>query len=493
MLTQSIIVLVLYFVGMLAIGIYCNKKYAGSLSGFLAGGRSLGPWLFAFVYGSTYLSSSTLVGTSAAGYKAGISWLFMPIPQVVFIPLGILLFSHGLRKMSKRMDVYTVPEFLARRYKSSGAGLITSIVIILFMIPYMISVVKGGALSLGALLGVPYFWSVILVAGVAGVYIITGGYMARTYTDLVQAILMFFGVLLVAVAGLIAVGGPSGVATSLAAQDPELVSTPGPMGWSQIALFATVFGISPWGLPQLVQTNFTFKKRSVVYTSAIVLSFWACVVLFGTTINSVVGRAMYGDALLENVDALFPTMVMDLFPNFIGAIIICAVLAAAMSTLDGILMTAGSSFACDIYQKFLKKNASEKQVLRMNSIAMMIIIVIVVIGAMNPPKMMLTLTSYAFSVIAGCLMIPIFGGIYTKKGTTAGCLAGIIAGGVSTLLWYIIKIDGGYILGIPPFITGIVVSCIAYFAVSAATKKLPEDFVNDLFSKEASLAAYDEE
>ena len=153
--TTGLIVLGIYIIGMLGIGVYCNKKYANNLSGFLTGGRNLGPWVFALTYGSTYLSASTFIGNTGTAYKAGMAYLMMPVAQVVLLPIGLILFSHGLRRVSVRLNAMTLPEYISKRFHSNAASMIASVVIIIFMVPYMVGVIKGGALSLASLLGMP--------------------------------------------------------------------------------------------------------------------------------------------------------------------------------------------------------------------------------------------------------------------------------------------------------------------------------------------------
>ena len=144
--TTGLIVLGIYIIGMLGIGVYCNKKYANNLSGFLTGGRNLGPWVFALTYGSTYLSASTFIGNTGTAYKAGMAYLMMPVAQVVLLPIGLILFSHGLRRVSVRLNAMTLPEYISKRFHSNAASMIASVVIIIFMVPYMVGVMKGGAL-----------------------------------------------------------------------------------------------------------------------------------------------------------------------------------------------------------------------------------------------------------------------------------------------------------------------------------------------------------
>lgn len=486
------IVLTIYIIGMLFIGFYCNRKYTNNLNGFLTGGRSLGPWIFALTYGSTYLSSSTFIGNTGTAYKAGLAYLMMPLAQVVLLPLGLLLFSHGLRRASVRLQAMTIPEYISKRFKSSAAGGIASIVIIIFMVPYMVGVVKGGALSLAQLFGISYGIAVILVSAVACVYLIFGGYMARCYTDVVQGLMMAFGMMAVLIAGFCIIGGPSAISAGVAASDPALLETPGPMGWSNLFLFSTVYALTPWGLPQLVQTNFTIKDRKTVYVSSILLSIWLGAILWGSMIIGNMGRAYYGNAFINNVDAVFPSMVLEFFPNVIGAIVIVAVIAASMSTIDGVLMTSGSAFGVDIYKKFLKKDATDRQVMNVTNIMMFSIMIVVVIWAFNPPEMISLFSTFAFSVIAATLIVPVFGGTYFKSGTRAGCVSAMLAGCFGTLFWYTVKPGGGFILGMPPFVAGAVLSIIVYVIVNKKSEPLPKEFVEDLFSKEAEEDAYAE-
>jgi Na+/pantothenate symporter len=369
-------------------------------------------------------------------------------------------------------------------------GFLSSMIIVVFMIPYMVGIVKGGAVSLQQLLGLPYFSSVLLVSGVACAYLITGGYMARCYTDVVQGIMMCIGMVLVVIAGFNAIGGPTAIAMKIGELDPQLLETPGPMGWTNLLLFSTVFAIAPWGLPQLVQTNFTVRNRKAIYTSAFVLTFWITMMLLGSMIIGNMGRAYFGNQFVENSDNLFPTMVLTFFPNVIGAVVICAVIAAAMSTIDGVLMTSGSALGVDIYKQYIKKDATDRQVLRVTNFSMLAIVVVVVIWAFYPPAMLLYFTSYAFSAVASGMLIPIFMGIFCKKGTSLAGLASQITGVAGTIFWYVVQPGGKYILGLPPFLAGIALSFVVFLIAANMSSQLPEEFVNGLFSGD-DKEAYD--
>lgn len=482
------VILAAYLLGMLVIGFICRKKYTDTVSGFFAGGKKLGPWVFALTYGSTYLSSSTFIGNTGTAYSGGMAYLFMPLAQILSLPLGLIFFSHMLRKMSKSLDVVTIPAYLEKRYKSPVAGVIASAVIVVFFIPYLVGIVKAGALSLGSLLGIEYKVGVLMIAIISVIYLMFGGYMARCYTDVAQGVMMFVGMTAVVVAGFFIVGGPTAIAEGVAASDPALLETPGPKGWSALFLYSTVFAIAPWGLPTLVQTNFTIGNRKNVYTAAIVLSIWVAFVLFGSMIIGNMARAYFGDAYVSQADAVFPALVMEWFPNAFGALIIVAVIAAAMSTIDGTLMNSGAAVGVDIYKRFVKKDADDKTVIRVTNIAMLVITLIVVIWAFNPPAMVLTLTSWAFSLVAGGLIIPVYAGLYVKKVTNVGCIASIVAGVLGTLLWYLTKSP----LGIPPFVMGCVFSALALFIGSKLSKPLPEDFINQLFAPVDDSVIYDE-
>lgn len=494
--TTGWVALSLYMVLMLGIGVYCNRKFASSLDGFLLGGRSLGPWVFAITYGSTYISTAAFVGNAGGGYRSGMAFMLMPVAQVLLVPLGMLVFAPRLRVFSHKLNSMTIPELLGNRYKSKFMQFAGSLVIIVFVIPMMVSITKGGSVAVSQLLNISYTSSVFLVSGVALVYLMFGGFMARAYTDVIQGTLMFGGMLAILVIGLWSMGGPTGLANSLAEVNPELLETPGPIGWDNLLLFSSVFALAPWGLPQYVQTSFTIKYRRNIYAAALMLCFWFGVMLVAPVVVGNMSRATFGNALMGNVDLAFPAFALHIFPNAFGAIIIVAAVAAAMSSIDGILMTVGSAFGVDIYRRFLKKDATDKQAIWASNITMIVSISIVVLWALNPPDMMLYLVTVSNSLVSSGFIVPLFMAIWNRKATTGAGIASMIASVSTCLIWYFVggqTLNGPYWFNLPPFVAASIVAAIVFLIAQNITPKMDKAFVDDLFSKETQDAAYEVE
>ncbi len=476
---SNLVVLIIYLIAMVAIGIYC-RRYSGKLEGFFVGFRNLGPWLLAFTYFATYYSSSVLIGNSGVGYKAGLSWFFMPIAQILLIPIGLLLFAKALMNASRQLGVITIPDYFRTRYKSTLPSGILAVIMVIFLVPYMIAVTKGGALAFETLLGVPYAWAVVIIIVITAGYSVVGGFMSGVITDMIQGIIMIFGGTILFIVVLVAAGGPAGVAVKLQAVDPLLVQTPGTLGWAGLLGFAFVFGIAPWGLPQLLQKTLAMKSRKVVGPAAIVILATALLILYTSNGSGIIARALFGNEFIKNPDYAFPTLISRYLPPLAGAILLTAIVAAVMSTLDAILLVAAGAVSRDIYQQIINKNASDKSVLKLTWIIMLILSVITMIFAFSPPPMLLYLTAFSFSLMTATILAPMFFGIYYRKATLAGCVVSQIMGVAVVLILTIFKIK----FLIHPLIPGLITALIVLPIVSNFTKKLPDDFVNRIFSEE---------
>ena len=473
----NLVVLIIYLIIMVGIGIYC-RRYTTKLEGFFVGFRNLGPWLLAFTYFATYYSSSVMIGNSGVGYKAGLAWFFMPIAQVLLIPIGLLLFAKALMNASKQLGVITIPDYFRARYKSTLPSGFLALIMVVFLVPYMVAVTKGGALAFEILLGVPYKWAVVIIIAITAAYSVVGGFMSGVITDMIQGIIMIAGVVTVFIVSLVAAGGPAGVALKLQAIDPNLIRTPGTLGWAGLLGFSFVFGIAPWGIPQLLQKTLAMKSRRVVGPSAIVVLITALLVLYACNGSGVIARALFGNEFINNPDYALPTLIIRYLPPIMGAILLTAVVAAVMSTLDGILLVAAGAVSRDLYQQIINKKASDKSVLRLTWIVMLVLSVITLFAAFSPPPMLLYLTAFSFSLMTATILAPMFFGIYYKKATLAGCVASQLVGVAVVLILTILKVK----FLIHPLIPGLIAALITLPVVSSFTKKLPADFVARIFS-----------
>jgi SSS family transporter len=479
----NLTILIIYLGVVVGIGLYC-RRYTQKLEGFFVGFRTLGPWFLGFTYFATYYSSSVMVGNSGVGYKGGIAWLFMSIPQVVLIPLGIILFAAALMNASKQLGVITVPDYFKNRYQSNIPSGILAVTMVIFLMPYMVAVTKGGALVFETLLGVPYVWAVVILILITTAYTAVGGFMSGVITDSLQGVIMIVGATIVFIAGLVAAGGPTGVAEKLAELDPKLVTTPGTLGWKGLLGFSIVFGIAPWGLPQLLQKTFAMKNRRVVGPAAIVVILLALFIMHACNGIGVIARALYGNEFIKNPDYAFPMSVARLMPPVMAAVLLTAVVAAVMSTLDGLLLVASGAVSRDLYQGIINKEASDRSVLKLTWVVMIILSLIAMFIAFKPPPMLLYLTRYAFTIIVPVILAPMFYGIYYRGSTTAGCIASQIVGVGMALLLTEVGMPSWIKWMVHPLVPALIAGLITLPVVSSFTKPLPEEFVNRIFSDE---------
>ena len=263
--------LLVFFAVMVGIGLYC-RKHATDVSGFVLGGRSVGPWLTAFAYGTSYFSAVVFVGYAGQfGWKYGIAATWAGIGNAI---LGSLLawvvLGRRTRIMTQHLDSATMPEFFGKRFGSRSLKVAASVIIFIFLIPYTASLYNGLSRLFGMAFDIDYSVCVVVMAVLTGVYVIAGGYMATAINDFIQGIIMIFGIVAVIAAVLNSQGGFLAALEGLAqVSDPEVSAAPG--------VFASFFGPDPlnllgvvvltslgtWGLPQMVQKFYAIKSESL--------------------------------------------------------------------------------------------------------------------------------------------------------------------------------------------------------------------------------------
>lgn len=290
---------------------------------------------------------------------------------------------------------------------------------------------------------------------------------------------MCFGATLVMILGLRAVGGPTNVANTLKSIDPLLVETPGTLGWDNLIGISLVFGIAPWGLPQLLQKCFSMRDKRVIKPAAVIVLVLCLFILFPSNTNGFIARALFGNELVGRQDYAFPMLVVTLLPPVLQGLVLASVAAAAMSTLDGVILVIGAALGRDLYQGVINKKASEKSVYRITLVTMMVVMLLIAIFAMDVNSPILILTTFSHSIMASMIMAPVMFGLFWRKGTTAGCVAAQIAGVSGTLIWWRL----GSPFGIHIILFGLMCAFITFPIVSSFTKPLPEEFIDKLFDK----------
>ena len=336
----KVLMLVVFFAVMIGVGLYC-RRHSTDVAGFVLGGRSVGPWLTAFAYGTSYFSAVIFVGYAGQfGWKFGIASTWIGIGNAV---LGSLLawivLGRRTRLMTQKLETATMPEFFGKRYGSKALKIVASLIVFVFLIPYTASLYNGlSRLFEMAFPGISYSSCVIVMAVLTGIYVIAGGYMATAINDFIQGIIMIGGIIAVVFAVLNINGGLMGSLEGLAKISDESVSgMPGVfnsfLGPDPIGLFFVVIltSLGTWGLPQMVQKFYAIKSEKDISKGTIISTVFAVIVAGGCYFLGGFGRLFSDrvDVATEGFDAIVPAM-LDGLPDVLIAIVIVLVLSASL-------------------------------------------------------------------------------------------------------------------------------------------------------------------
>ena len=437
----KLVLLLLFFAVMVGVGLYC-RKHATDVNSFVLGGRSVGPWLTAFAYGTSYFSAVVFVGYAGQfGWKYGIAAAWAGIGNAV---LGSLLawvvLGRRTRIMTQHLSSATMPQFFGERFHSKSLKIAASVIIFVFLIPYTASLYNGLSRLFGMAFNIDYSVCIILMAVLTGIYVIAGGYMATAINDFIQGIIMLFGIVVIVLAVLNGKGGFMEAYRSLAeVADPAVSDTPGvfasffgpdPLGLLFVVLL-TSFGT--WGLPQMVQKFYAIKNEAAIRKGTVISTIFALVVSGGCYFLGGFGRLFSDqvDVASDGYDAIVPTMLENLSPILI-AIAVILVLSASMSTLSSLVIASSSTLTIDFLKDNFIKNMSEKRQLRMIRILIVVFIAISAIIALIQYKSSVTfiaqLMGISWGALAGSFLAPFLYSLYWKRTTAASCWASFIFG-----------------------------------------------------------------
>lgn len=433
--------LIVFFAVMIGIGLYC-RRHATDVNGFVLGGRSVGPWLTAFAYGTSYFSAVIFIGYAGQfGWKYGISATWIGIGNALIgSMLAWVILGRRTRVMTQHLNSATMPEFFGKRFHSDGLKITASIIVFIFLIPYTASLYNGLSRLFGMAFHIDYTVCIIVMAVLTGIYVIAGGYMATAINDFIQGIIMLFGIVMVILAVLKSKGGFMAALDGLANVSDETVSrTPG--------VFASFFGPDPlnllgviiltslgtWGLPQMVQKFYAIRSEQAIRQGTIISTLFAIIVSGGCYFLGGFGRLFSDkiDIAAEGYDAIIPTMLSELSPLLIGLVVIL-VLSASMSTLSSLVMASSSTLTIDVIKDRIRKDMDdEKQVLYMRILIVIFIAISVVIAIVqykSSVTFIAQLMGISWGALAGSFLAPFLYGLYWKKTTKAACLANFIFG-----------------------------------------------------------------
>ena len=421
---------------MVAVGLYC-RRHATDVNGFVLGGRSVGPWLTAFAYGTSYFSAVVFVGYAGQfGWKYGIAATWAGIGNAL---LGSLLawavLGRRTRVMTQHLDSATMPQFFERRFQSKALKLAASAIIFIFLIPYTASLYNGLSRLFGMAFNIDYSVCVIVMAVLTGIYVIAGGYMATAINDFIQGVIMIFGIIAVIAAVLKSQGGFLAALDALGqVSDSSVSATPGVFnsffGPDPVNLLGVVIltSLGTWGLPQMVQKFYAIKSEQAITKGMIISTVFAMIVAGGCYFLGGFGRLFSDkiDIAANGFDSVIPTMLSGL-PALLIAVVVILVLSASMSTLSSLVLASSSTLTLDFLKGTVVKDMDEKKQVRWMKGLIVVFIAISVVLAIIQYKSSVTfiaqLMGVSWGALAGAFLAPFLYGLYWKKASRAGVWA----------------------------------------------------------------------
>ncbi|MCI9155993.1 MAG: sodium:solute symporter family protein [Lawsonibacter sp.] len=503
----KIIMLLVFFGVMVGIGLYCRKN-ATDVNGFVLGGRSVGPWLTAFAYGTSYFSAVVFVGYAGQfGWKYGIAATWAGIGNAV---LGSLLawvvLGRRTRIMTQHLDSATMPEFFGKRFGSNSLKIAASVIIFIFLIPYTASLYNGLSRLFGMAFDIDYPICVIAMAILTGIYVIAGGYMATAINDFIQGIIMLFGISAVIVAVLNSQGGFMEALKRLGEVSNETAA--GPVADAP-GVFASFFGPDPvnllgvviltslgtWGLPQMVQKFYAIKSEKSINTGTVISTLFAMVVAGGCYFLGGFGRLF--SAQLDptgsgtpagGFDAVIPTMLSNL-PELLIAVVVILVLSASMSTLSSLVLTSSSTMTLDLLKGHVIKEMDEKKQVFIMRVLIAVFIAISAVLAIIQYRSSVTfiaqLMGVSWGALAGAFLAPFLYGLYWRGTTKIACWVSFIFSTV-VMLADISPLKASFpALLVSPINCGafcMIAGLVIVPVVSLFTAKPKKELVDDAFS-----------
>lgn len=476
----EIIAFVIYFVSMLAIGLvfFLRSKSAGEKEYFL-GGRSMGPWVTALSAQASDMSAWLLMGLPGSILAFGLGQAWIGIGLAIGTAANWIIVAKRLRRFSSAAnDSITLPQYLSNRFASKSLVL-QIICAVIFLVCFTVYV--ASAFTAGAKVFVTVFpqldqsVAMLIFALILIIYTFLGGFKAVCWTDFFQGLLMLVALLAVPIIVVCTMNLDSSVLNEVYtykgneyAFNANLFSA----SWQEI-VSGLAWGLGYFGMPHILVRFMSIKKSSMIKKSATVAIIWVVISLFSTILIAYFGRIMIGKELIEAglTENVFIVVARKLFPGFIAGLLLSAIIAASMSTADSQLLVASSSFTSDIYKPLFRKNASDKELLWVGRVVVLIVAVVAYFIASSKADgaaAIMDMVGNAWAGFGSSFGPVVLLSLFWKRMTYKGAVAGIIGGAVADVLWFIFLSAS---TGVYELLPGFVVGFVCCVAVSLVDKK----------------------
>lgn len=466
--------IIIYLIAMLVIGYFAYRRTA-DLSDYMLGGRDLGPAVTALSAGASDMSGWLLMGLPGAMFAAGVSsgWIVVGLTMGAY--LNWLYVAPRLRTYTEvAQNAITIPVYFENRFKDQSRILrvVSALVIFIFFTFYTSSGMVSGGELFKSTFGMNYLWGVLISAGVVILYTLFGGFLAVSWTDFVQGTIMVIALILVPVVTLMETGGLGASLATIDRIDPALLNAF--TGTSVIGIFSLLaWGLGYFGQPHIIVRFMALKSVSEMKSARRIGMGWMIFSVVGAMLTGLFGIAYFNQqgTMLDNPETVFIRLADVLFHPLITGFLLAAILAAIMSTISSQLLVTASALAEDFYKAFFRRAASERELVLVGRLSLLLVALIALFLALNPNETILNLVGYAWAGFGAAFGPVVLISLYWKRMNKWGALAGMVSGAATVIIWEQIKaLEEVY-----EIIPGFIVCTAAIFIVSLLTTKPPAE------------------
>lgn len=501
---QVTIAMTLYIAMVIGIGVYYAKRASKSSDHFLIGGRSLGPWVTAMAAEASDMSGWLLMGLPGVAYWYGLgdaAWTAIGLAIGTY--LNWLFVAKRLRVYSYVAgDAITIPDFLSNRFREDKKIILTiaALFILVFFTVYAASCFVTVGKLFSKLFGAKYVYMMIAGAVFVVLYTFVGGFLAESASDFMQGLIMFFALSAVLIFGISHAGGLKavianakaipgffdffGMAQPKVANGVQQVSAGGqalfgqPAKYGLLTIISTLsWGLGYFGMPHVLLKFMAIEKHDELTRSRRIAVVWVIISLTAAVGIGIIGRILFPTQLPTQSQAenIFVIMSMDFFLPFIAGIVMAGILAATISSSDSYLLIAASSLSKNIYQGILKKEASDRQVLIVTRITLLLVALVAIFIALDENSIIFTVVSFAWAGFGATFGPIMLFSLFWKRVTRTGAIAGMVTGGSMVFIWKLLIRPLGGIFDIYELLPAFLLSCIAIVITSYLTAEESEE------------------
>ncbi len=506
---QILIAMVVYMAAVIVIGVVFAKKANSNSENYFLGGRSLGPWVTAMSAEASDMSGWLLMGLPGVAYWCGLAdaaWTAIGLALGTY--LNWLIVSKRLRRYSVRANnSITLPEFFSNRFREKNKVIlsIAALFILIFFTVYASSCFVTCGKLFSTLFGTPYIAMMILGAIFVLAYTLLGGFLAESASDFMQGIVMIVALSVIVIIGTVRAGGFSavienaqsipgfldffGLATPTVDEaGKQLVEAGTPVfgaardyGTLSIASMLA-WGLGYFGMPQVLLRFMAIRDEKELKSSRRIAMVWVIISLAVAVFIGIMGRMLYPVEHLtaSSAENIFITLANSSLPALLAGFVMAGILAATISSSDSYLLIAASALAKNVYQGVICKKASDKQVMIVTRITLLVIALIAALIALDENSIIFKIVSFAwagFGATFGPLMLF---SLFWKRTTRAGAIAGMVSGGAMVFIWKLVisKLGGAFAIYelLPAFIVSAIVIVVVSLLTKAPSKEIEEDF-----------------